>query len=269
MGIIMSDKATPTIIYHFTSLFNLQFILRAGYLELSGSNLNTLDGNVDVVWLTSSPLPKNHGLDGTGDMPKFDKTRIRISVKYKPSFKMWDEWSEKKGIKKGWKDTLISTAKAEKTHKTWYVSEEIIPLADVLKIEDLKTGTEIPVPKVATAQPPRVRFAIATDEYIFNQKGFYQFLLCEVREVIRAALPDATEKICDGIPTYWHNERILFRFAARDDYFEIIPLEAALAHFASKLTEFTVIAGAIHFPYSSRYNELALISEIAAWCGEN
>jgi len=52
----------------------------------------------------------------------------------------WLEWSEEKGIDESMKQALIASASAEETHKTWYVSEEIIPINDVLVIENLKTG---------------------------------------------------------------------------------------------------------------------------------
>ncbi|GHU90465.1 hypothetical protein FACS1894202_10300 [Clostridia bacterium] len=121
----------PDTLYHFTSPTHLAAILQSGRLALTDSNLNISVGGCGVVWLTTSPDPENHGLRFDDAIPaELDKTKIRITVRYKPSFKQWDEWSEKKGMDKGYKDILIGTAQAEETYKTWYVSEKEIPLAD-------------------------------------------------------------------------------------------------------------------------------------------
>ena len=54
--------------------------------------------------------------------------------------KQWDEWSNAKGMDKGIKQVLIDTATAEVTYKSWYVSEQPVPMSDVLVVENIKTG---------------------------------------------------------------------------------------------------------------------------------
>ena len=52
----------------------------------------------------------------------------------------WDEWSDTNGMEHWQKQVLISSAFAEDTYKSWYISEQIIPINDISKIENLKTG---------------------------------------------------------------------------------------------------------------------------------
>jgi hypothetical protein len=224
----------PAVLYHFTSLHNLVMILHAGHLALSGSNLNAAVSNVDVVWLTSSPFRNNHGL-GETDNAIFDKQQIRITVKHKPSFKLWDEWSNNKGMDKVVKDTLISTANAKETHKTWYISEEIIPFADIIKIENIMSGAEIPIPSIALTQKPMAQATNPTSEYIFNQSEARQVLLCYVMDAIRTALPNATERISYQMPAFYLNGRYMIAFAAMKNHLGIYPGAVAIEHFAECL----------------------------------
>ena len=130
------------VLYHFTCTALLDEILASRYLKLSTSNLREDKLALSpVVWLTDSHNPNNMGLvfqPGTPDF--FNKTYVRFTIRKKPYMRRWLEWSEEKGIDEGMKQALIASASAEETHKTWYVSEEIIPINDVLVIENLKTG---------------------------------------------------------------------------------------------------------------------------------
>lgn len=269
----MKILTKPDMLYHFTSPMHLTAILQSGRLALSDSNLNIKSGGCGVVWLTSSPAPENHGLRFDDAIPaELDKTKIRITLRYQTSFKQWDEWSEKKGMDKGYKEVLIGTAHAEETYKTWYVSEREIPLEDILKIENLATGETIPVERAAQSLPAaesvKLKFKSVTDEYIYNQSPETQITLLKVREAIRAALPDATEKISYQMPTFWKG-RNLIHFAAMKNHLGIYPGAQAMEHFAPRLTGYKTSKGAIQFPYKTFGDEqLALISEIAEWCGK-
>lgn len=257
----------PEVLYHFTSPFHLSSILNTGHIALTESNLNTIEGNCVVVWLTDSPQPDCHGLLFDPSMPEeLDKTRIRITVHYKPHFKRWSEWSDKKGISQEWKEALISTASAEETYKTWYVSERTIPMTEVLKIENTATGEIISKESVVSVyEHAALRFSNPIDEYIANQPENIQVLLLQVRETIRAAAPDATEKISWQMPTFWQG-RNLIHFAAQKSHLGIYPGAEAMKHFAPRLAEYMTSKGAIQFPYKSfGAEQMKLISEIAAW----
>ncbi|MDR1705108.1 MAG: DUF1801 domain-containing protein [Clostridiales bacterium] len=106
------------------------------------------------------------------------------------------------------------------------------------------------------------------DTYISCQRSHLQVLLLEVRKTIRAALPDAAEKISWQMPTFWRG-RNLIHFAAQKNHLGIYPGAAAMEHFAPKLTGYKTSKGAVQFPYKSFGGEqLKLIAEMAAWCGK-
>jgi uncharacterized protein YdhG (YjbR/CyaY superfamily) len=247
-------------------------ILGAGYIALTESNLNTLVGNCGVVWLTDSPQSEGHGLLFDPNIPvDLDKTRIRMTVRYKATFKHWDEWSNKKGINPSWKESLISTASAEEAHKTWYVSERVVHLIDVLKIENIVTGEVIPVEMMAKTDTVFENSLLrpeTTDMYILSQPGIVQIRLLETRKAIRDALPNATEKMSQDMPTYWQGQNII-QFAAQKNYLGLFLGAEAIEHFAPRLTEYKTGKGTIQFPYDSlRTEQFAFIGEIAAWCGK-
>jgi len=130
-----------SILYHYTCPYLLPAILKAGYLTLTESNFSfEKAGMFPVVWLTSSPSPENMGLLFDSNMPDdFNKTHIRFTIQIKPYMKQWDEWCDSKGIDLQQKQAIISSASAEDTYESWFVSEQIIPINDVLAIENIAT----------------------------------------------------------------------------------------------------------------------------------
>ena len=136
------DPAEPKELYHFTCTAFLDEIFDSRYLKLSTSNLRLDKLELfPVVWLTDSPNPDNMGLLFQDDIPDcFNKTHVRFTLRKKPYMKRWLEWSEEKDIDEVTKQALITSASAKETHKTWYVSEQIIPINDILLVENLKTS---------------------------------------------------------------------------------------------------------------------------------
>ena len=105
------------------------------------------------------------------------------------------------------------------------------------------------------------------DEYIDAQPPASMQALRAVRDLIRLALPDAMETISWQMPTYRKSKNII-HFAAQKKHLGIYPGAEALEHFKPRLTEYKTSKGAIQFPYNSLgSDQLNLISEIAAWCG--
>ena len=133
------------VLYHYTCQFHLPSIVKANFLTLTTSNFCLENHNLHrVVWLTDSPTPDNMGLLFDESVPDYlNKTRIRFTVRKKPYMKQWDKWSDEKGMDKELKAALITSASAEETYKTWYVSERVIPMNDVLMIENIATGETI------------------------------------------------------------------------------------------------------------------------------
>jgi uncharacterized protein YdhG (YjbR/CyaY superfamily) len=261
----------PEVLYHFTSLAGLSAILCAEQIALTDSNLNSRENSGGVVWLTSSPAPTNHGLKFDNEIPaEHDKTRIRITLPHKNAFQRWDEWSDSMKMDAGYKGALVASAGAEETHKTWYISESIIPAKDILQIEDMMTGEIISAEDGVESLPEPLKaahFRNAIDEYIANQPANLHVLLLNVRMAIKQALPDATEKISWQMPTFWLGSNLI-HFAAQENHLGIYPGEEAMKHFAPHLIDYKTSKGAVQFPYQSfGAEQLNLIAEIAAWCG--
>ena len=264
---------TPETLYHYTSPFGLAGILQSRYIALTERNPNIRESNCGVIWLTSSPDAKNHGLKFDDAIPnQLDKTIIRISLPYNESYKVWDTWSDGKGMDKGNKEILIRSANAEETYKTWYISESEISTEYFLKIENLLTGEAFSDDEIIESMQedymPKVSFRNEIDAYIANQTANVQVLLLSVLIAIKQVLPDAMEKISWQMPTFWQG-RNLIHFAAQKNHLGIYPGAEAVKHFAPRLTEYKTSKGAIQFPYKSfSAEQIKLITEIAAWCGK-
>ncbi|MDR1573942.1 MAG: GNAT family N-acetyltransferase [Clostridiales Family XIII bacterium] len=112
------------------------------------------------------------------------------------------------------------------------------------------------------------RFCVI-DDYISLQPEAIRPLLKSVLKALRKILPTATEKISWQMPTFWQGQNLI-HFAAQKNHLGIYPGAEAMAHFAPRLTGYKTSKGAVQFPYKAFGEEqLALISEIAAWRGEN
>jgi uncharacterized protein YdhG (YjbR/CyaY superfamily) len=176
------------------------------------------------------------------------------------------------GMGKGYKETLITAANAAETYKTWCISESEIAIDEFLCVENAATGEAINVDAVIQSLPsnekPKLNFQNKTDEYIMEQPDNLQVLLLTVREAIRQALPNATEKVSWSMPTYWQGQNLI-HFAAQKNHLGIYPGADAIEHFTTRLNDYKTSKAAIQFPYKSfGAEQLNLISEIAAWCGK-
>lgn len=104
------------------------------------------------------------------------------------------------------------------------------------------------------------------DDYIAAQPERIQPYLEQVRDTLRAALPDAQERISWRMPTFWKQHNII-HFAAHKNHIGLYPGPEAIVHFSDRLTEHKSSKGAVQFPYDKKL-PLDLISEIAKWCYE-
>lgn len=102
------------------------------------------------------------------------------------------------------------------------------------------------------------------DAYIAAQPEPVQPLLKQVRDVLRAVLPEAQERISWRMPTYWRGQNIV-HFAAFKQHIGLYPGERAMAHFSERLADYKTSKGAAQFPYDKPL-PLLLIAEIAKWC---
>ena len=104
------------------------------------------------------------------------------------------------------------------------------------------------------------------EEYISRQPEQARDYLRKMNEVIKAALPDAVEKISWIMPTYWKKYNLI-QFAAFKKHVGLYPGPQAVEAFADRLAGYKTSKGAIQFPYD-RALPLELIREIAQWCGK-
>ena len=102
------------------------------------------------------------------------------------------------------------------------------------------------------------------DEYIAAQDEAIQPRLNAIRDTIRAALPDAVEKISYQMPTYWKGRNII-HFAAFKNHIGLYPGGEAPVVFAERLTSFKTSKGTIQIRNDQEL-PLELIAEIAVWC---
>lgn len=101
------------------------------------------------------------------------------------------------------------------------------------------------------------------DEYISRQEKGVQPLLNAIRETIRAAIPEAEERVSYQMPTFWKGRNII-HFAAAKKHIGIYPGGEATSVFADRLTQFKTSKGAIQLPYDAEL-PLELIAEMARW----
>lgn len=101
------------------------------------------------------------------------------------------------------------------------------------------------------------------DEYISRQNEAIQPRLKAIRETIRAAIPDAEERISYQMPTFWKGRNII-HFAAAKKHIGIYPGGEATSAFSDRLTEYKTSKGAIQLP-NDKELPLELIADIARW----
>lgn len=131
------------VLYHYTCKEHLPKILESGYLKKTSSNLKPPKQDFleelsavnykPVVWLTDSDLTDGHGLEGSA----YDKTAIKITVIKKPHMKYWRVWSKQNRMNKEWAKVFTEGRR----DSTWFISESIIPLSDIVRIEERINGT--------------------------------------------------------------------------------------------------------------------------------
>ena len=101
------------------------------------------------------------------------------------------------------------------------------------------------------------------DDYIAKQDESIRPILQKVRETIREALPDATEKIAWNMPTFWMGENII-HFCAHKNHLGLHPGLHDENPFQERLIGYKYNKGSIHFPYDKSI-DYDLIADIVRW----
>lgn len=108
-------------------------------------------------------------------------------------------------------------------------------------------------------EPPKT-----IDAYIEAQPENIRETMYKLRDTLRAALPNAEERISWSMPTYWKKHNII-HFAAHKKHIGLYPGDKAIEHFADRLKEYKTSKGTVQLPYDKPL-PLDLIAEMAAWC---
>ncbi|MBN2678115.1 MAG: DUF1801 domain-containing protein [Anaerolineaceae bacterium] len=93
----------------------------------------------------------------------------------------------------------------------------------------------------------RWKTAKSIDEYIASFPEDIQIRLQKMRSVIRAAAPEATEKISYQMPTFYLNGNLV-HFAAFKHHIGFYPTPSGVAQYMSELSSYKTSKGAIQFP---------------------
>ena len=99
------------------------------------------------------------------------------------------------------------------------------------------------------------------DEYIAAFPADTQKTLKELRATIRAAAPDAEEKISYGMPTFTMNGKYLIYFAGWKNHISIYPVPAGDKEFNKKIEPYIAGKGTLKFPLDEPL-PLALVAEM-------
>lgn len=106
------------------------------------------------------------------------------------------------------------------------------------------------------------------DEYIATFPPGIQKKLKEMRAVVKAAAPQATEKISYQMPTFFLNGSLV-HFAAFKNHIGFYPTPSGIASFAKELARYESAKGSVQFPLDEPL-PLALIKRIVKFrVGEN
>ena len=90
--------------------------------------------------------------------------------------------------------------------------------------------------------------ASTIDQYIAEFPPATQKVLAEMRALIRATAPEATETISYAIPTFDMGERHLVHFAGYERHVGFYPTSSGIAAFEDELRQYKRGRGSLQFP---------------------
>jgi len=86
------------------------------------------------------------------------------------------------------------------------------------------------------------------DEYIASFPEDVQIIMEELRATIKAAAPEAGEKISYGIPTFTLNGKYLIYFAGWKNHISIYPIPTGSEAFNTEVSQYVGGKGTLKFP---------------------
>jgi len=100
-------------------------------------------------------------------------------------------------------------------------------------------------------------------QYIAAQAEAVQPMFHQICETIRAAAPEAVEKISCHMPTFWQKKNLV-QLAAHKNHIGFYPGDEAVLAFAERLTAYKTNKGCIHLPLDTPV-DVELIADITRW----
>ncbi len=85
------------------------------------------------------------------------------------------------------------------------------------------------------------------DEYIAEYPAELQVIMQELREFIKKCVPEATERISWGMPTFYLQGNLV-HFAMNKGYIGLYPGESGVSVFIDDLADYSTTKGSIHLP---------------------
>ena len=108
------------------------------------------------------------------------------------------------------------------------------------------------------------------DGYLAAQPEEFRNALERLRRIIRAELPDATEVISYGLPTFKHRGQSVLAIAAWKKHVAIYPMSyAVLAAHKDELGLYEVEKGTVRFPPSAEFSAQLLRAMVSERVAEN
>jgi uncharacterized protein YdhG (YjbR/CyaY superfamily) len=86
------------------------------------------------------------------------------------------------------------------------------------------------------------------DEYIITFEPEIQKTLNEIRKFIRTEVPEVSEKISYGMPTFYLNGNLI-HFAAFKDHYGFFPSPSGIDVFEEELASYRTGKGTLRFPF--------------------
>lgn len=132
------------LLYHYTSVEHLDWILEDGFLKTVSSNISPHlhARNPQVVWLTTNPDPAEGTMGLAGSA--VDKYAIQITVDVpRRDVHKWLTWAQARGINRQWFNGLNSAGGSG----SWRVVERRIPCTEWVHIINRRTREHIAIPE--------------------------------------------------------------------------------------------------------------------------
>lgn len=172
-----------------------------------------------------------------GSGSKYTRTRLPVVLRY---FEMFETKSE--AMKRE-----CAIKKLSRSEKTALINRPTVQTTEAGEMEQKNVISTV-------------------DAYIAQFPADIQDKLSDVRQTIKQAVPDATEKISYGMPTFYLKKNLV-HFAAFKNHIGFYPAPQGIEAFADELSVYKSSKGAVQFPLNKPM-PLDLIARIAAYRAE-